>query len=41
MDVLSTFRPWGFAMPPMKHGDVVPVFEKLPNDERPDETRSA
>jgi hypothetical protein len=25
----------------MKHGYVVPVFEKLPNDERPDETRSA
>jgi hypothetical protein len=41
MDVFCTVHPRGFAMPPMKHGDVVPVFEKLPDDKRANETRSA
>jgi hypothetical protein len=41
MDMLCALRVWRFAMPAMKHGYVVPVLEKLPNDERPDETRSA
>jgi hypothetical protein len=41
VDVLRTLRRRRLAMPAMKHGHVVPVFEKLPNDERPDEACSA
>ena len=41
VNVLGTLRPRGLALPPVEHGDVVPCFEKLPNDEGAYETRAA
>ena len=41
MDMLCPLRLQRFAMPAMEQGDLVPLFEKLPNDERSDEARPA